>query len=113
MKKIVVYLQKGTGVKKYKVVILKPNGTRKTVQFGAKGYSDYTKHKDKDRMKKYEARHKARENWGKSGLLTAGFWAKWILWNKPTLQASISSTASKFGIVIKKGKIPTQVSVIE
>jgi len=106
MDKTTVYLQEGTGLKKLKVVIIKPNGTKKTVQFGAKGYSDFTKHKDVERKKRYESRHKGRENWEKSGISTAGFWSKWILWNKPSLAASITATSRKFGIIIKKGSPP-------
>jgi len=106
MKKIIAYLQNGTGTKKYKVTVIKPNGTKKTIQFGAKGYSDFTKHKDSDRKKRYENRHRSRENWTKSGITTAGFWAKWILWNKPSLENSISSTSKKFNITIKRGKPP-------
>ena len=90
------------------VVIMYPDGRKKTVHFGATGYSDYTKHKDKERMFRYSSRHKKRENWGKSGLGTAGFWSKWILWNKPTLAASITDTKKKFGITIKKGAPPSK-----
>ena len=107
MPNTVAYLQPGNGEKKYKVTIIHSNGTKKTVQFGAKGYSDYTKHKDKERMGRYDARHKRKENWTKSGINSAGFWAKWILWNKPSLSASISSTASKFGITIRQGAPPS------
>ena len=74
----------------------------KTVHFGAEGYSDYTKHKDKERMQRYSARHKARENWAKSGIETAGFWSKWILWNKPSLSASIKDVEKRFGIKIRR-----------
>jgi hypothetical protein len=105
------YLEPGTGAKKYKVTILKTDGTKKTVQFGAKGYSDFTKHKDKKRKKNYEARHKSKENWGKSGMATAGFWAKWILWNKPSIVGSISSISKKFGITLKRGA-PTHLNQV-
>jgi len=81
--------------KKYKVLI-----DGKTIHFGGAGYSDYTKHKDSERKRRYIARHKARENWGTSGIKTAGFWSRWILWNKPTLKDSISATESKFRIKI-------------
>lgn len=100
------YLQIGTGNKKYKVTIVSPNGTRKTVQFGAKGYSDFTKHKDPERRDRYDSRHKPRENWAKSGIDTAGFWAKWILWNKPTLKESISDTSNRFGVNIVRSAPP-------
>ena len=34
------------------------NDNKKTIHFGASGYSDYTKHKDDDRKERYLARHK-------------------------------------------------------
>jgi ERCC4-type nuclease len=90
MTKIIVYLQKSDKKdKKYKVTIPSDTGKSKTIYFGAAGYSDYTKHKDEDRMKLYNTRHRTRENWSKSGIKTAGFWSRWILWNKPSLLASI------------------------
>ena len=72
----------------------------KTVNFGAKGYSDYTKHRNKSRMRRYENRHKSRENWKKSGIKSAGFWSKWILWNKPGFRDSIKDTEKRFGVKI-------------
>ena len=68
----------------------------KTIHFGAKKYSDYTHHKDKDRMKRYENRHRSTENWKKSGIDTAGFWSKWILWNKPSIKKSIKNIEKRF-----------------
>lgn len=107
MTKVIAYLRPNDGnVKKYKVTIIKPDGTKKTVNFGQKGYSDYTKHKDEDRMKRYTSRHKSRENWTKSGITTAGFWSKWILWSKPSLKQAITYTENKFNIVIKRGNPP-------
>jgi hypothetical protein len=35
------------------------------------------------------------------GNKTAGFWSKNILWNKPTLKASIRNAEKKFNIKIK------------
>ena len=44
--KIRVKLRRSTDKrKKFDVVIQKPGGRRKLVRFGARGYSDYTKHK--------------------------------------------------------------------
>jgi hypothetical protein len=97
--KNVVILKRSTNKNKKYMVIL-PSG--KKVHFGATGYSDYTKHKDFDRMQRYNSRHRRNENWGKSGMNTAGFWAKWILWNKPTLGGSIRNTEQRFGIKIKR-----------
>ena len=56
--------------------------------------SDYTKHKNPERKKLYENRHKSRENWNDP--LTAGFYAKNILWNKPTITESVKDTNKRF-----------------
>ena len=76
--------------KKYDAII----DGKKTVSFGAKNYSDFTKHKDEERKERYIARHKVNQDW--KDYNTAGFWAKNILWNKPTLQASIKDTDKNF-----------------
>ena len=69
---------------------------KKTVSFGQKGASDYTKHKDKERKEAYISRHKKNEDWGVSGVKTAGFWSRHILWAKPTLKESIDDIHKKF-----------------
>lgn len=96
----VVYLKKSNKpTKKYMVYV---NG--KTVHFGAKGMSDYTIHKDQERKKRYIARHKRMgEKWGKSGIKSAGFWSRWLLWEKPTIGGSKRFIAQKFGISFKSG----------
>jgi hypothetical protein len=93
----IIILKKSTNPDKKLVAII----GNKSVHFGAKKYSDYTLHKDKERMFRYENRHRKRENWTKSGLKTAGFWSKWILWNKPSLLGSIKDTEKRFNIKIK------------
>jgi len=80
----------------------------KTIHFGGAGYSDYTKHKDSDRKSRYINRHKANENWGKSGIDTAGFWSRWLLWGEPTLTDSIKEIERKFNIKIIKKRNPPQ-----
>ena len=76
--------------KKYKAVI----DNRKTVHFGLKNASDFTIHKDAERKQRYINRHRKNEDW--SDPQTAGFYAKNILWNKPTIQASIKDTNQRF-----------------
>ena len=78
--------------KKLKAVI----DGKKTIHFGANGYSDYTKHKDPERKERYIDRHKKREDWGKSGVDSAGWMSRFILWNKPTLQASVNDANKKY-----------------
>jgi hypothetical protein len=84
--------------KKYTAVVQQPDGTRRTVHFGAAGMSDFTKHKDPARKRNYIARHKAREDWTKAGVTTAGFWSRWLLWNKPTIAASKADISKRFGV---------------
>ena len=67
---------------------------KKTIHFGAEGMSDYTKHKDPKRKERYLKRHKANENWNQPQ--TAGALSRWILWNKPTLTASIQDYKKRF-----------------
>lgn len=105
---ITVYLQKSTDSKKKFMVTIISKNKHKTVHFGASGYSDYTIHKDYDRMQRYDARHKTRENWNKTGLYTAGFWSKWLLWSKPSLTKSINYTEAKFNIKIYKKAPPKE-----
>ena len=76
----------------------------KTVGFGQKGASDFTKHKNTDRKEAYIARHKKNENHGISGVKTAGFWAANALWNKPTLKESIDDINKRFKILNIKMK---------
>lgn len=94
------YILKKSNRKDKKYMVLIDN---KKVHFGQKGFTDYTINKKPEKKDLYISRHKKRENWNKSGIETAGFWAKHILWNKPTLRESISDTEKKFNInIIKK-----------
>ena len=68
----------------------------KTVSFGQKGASDFTKHKNTDRKERYIDRHKNNEDWNKSGAEADGFYSRWITWNKPTLKESIDDINKRF-----------------
>ncbi len=76
--------------------------TGKKVDFGSQGYSDFTMHRTKERQILYLNRHESREKWTKSGLDTAGFWSRWILWNLPDFDKSIKDTEKRFDIKIVK-----------
>ena len=68
---------------------------RQSIHFGAKGASDFTIHKDPERKERYLKRHeKMGEDWNDP--LTAGFYSRWILWNRPTLEDSIRDTNRRF-----------------
>ena len=68
----------------------------KTIHFGATGYEDFTTSKDEKRKASYLARHKANEDWTLAGVDTAGFWARWLLWNQPSITASIRDINRRF-----------------
>jgi len=74
----------------------------KTTHFGSTGYDDYTIHKDAKRKSNYISRHKANENWNKSGINTAGFWSRWLLWNLPSIGSSIRNIESRFNVKIQR-----------
>ena len=77
--------------KKYDAVI---DGS-KTVSFGQAGASDFTKHKDKERKQRYINRHKGmNEQWDNPK--TAGFWSRWLTWEKPTLKEAVDNINKKF-----------------
>lgn len=96
----------------------------RTVDFGARGYSDYTKHKTPSRMRSYVLRHGGRiprriiaerdpiriqtlmlsinssdkEDWKISGIDSAGFWSRWYLWSYPDFEGVKKFMSKRFGI---------------
>ena len=80
--------------KRYMVVF--ENGS--TVHFGDDRYQNYTMHKDEGRKRLYIIRHQKNEDW--NDIKTPGFWSRWILWNLPSLSASVRDTEKRFGIKI-------------
>ena len=69
-------------------------GRQKTTHFGSSGYDDYTLNHDPERKKLYIDRHRKNENWNNP--TSAGCLSALILWNKPTLRASIADYKRKF-----------------
>ena len=81
--------------KKWDAVFEYPDGHTKTTSFGARGMSDYTKHKDVTRRARYLKRHKGmHEDWNDP--TTAGALSRWILWNKPSFRASVADYKRRF-----------------
>ena len=100
----------------------------RTVDFGASGYSDYTKHKNPSRMRSYVLRHGGQipkstiaekdpkkiqnrmlgvtlsdtENWKMSGINSAGFWSRWYLWSFPSFREVEKFMSKKFGLVFTR-----------
>jgi len=83
--------------KKWDATFVYPDGHTKTVPFGARGMSDFTKHKDKTRKQRYLKRHAGMgEHWNKPD--TAGALRKWVLWNKPSFRDSVTDFKKRFNL---------------
>ena len=92
-----VTIKKDTTTKKKMVAVFydKDKKKIKTTRFGADGYTDFIKSGgDVERKSRYLKRHSKE----KGGVMTASTLAKDILWNKPTLSASIKSYKNKFNL---------------
>ncbi len=98
-----IKIKKSTNAKKKLMAIFYDNDKKKikTVHFGANGMNDYTIYNRtkglkfaNERKRLYLQRHKGE----KGGMMTASTLSKMILWNKPTLQASINSYMNKYNL---------------
>jgi hypothetical protein len=69
---------------------------KKKVYFGTAGYSDFTIHKDEETKLRYIKRHN-NENWTKSGINSAGFWSRWLLWQEGAKDVHFQQTRSLGG----------------
>jgi len=78
--------------KKYYII----TKSEKKIYFGQANASDFTLHKNEARKQLYINRHKNNENWTKSGIDTAGFWSRWLLWNKPSIKESYEDIKKRF-----------------
>lgn len=91
-----ISIKPSTKSDKKMMAVFENNGRTKTVHFGSKGMDDFTKTRDEEQKKRYLARHRANENWNKPD--SAGALSRWILWNKPTRQASIADFKKRFNL---------------
>ena len=78
--------------KKYFII----TNDNKKIYFGQASASDFTLHKDETRKQRYINRHKKNENWNNKD--TAGFWSRWLLWEKPTIKESYDNIKKKINI---------------
>jgi len=66
------------------MIVLRKQGTIKTVKWGAKGYEHFTSgHLNEERRQRYIQRHKNKENWNDE--TKAGYYAYNHLWRFKTL----------------------------
>ena len=93
-----VVIKKSTDPKKKLTAVFSyPETTRtKTINFGSAGMADYTISKDKEQRRRYQARHRKRENWNKPD--TAGALSRWILWELPTRREAIQAYKKRFNL---------------
>jgi hypothetical protein len=81
--------------KKWDATFEYADGHTKTTSFGARGMSDFTKHKDVTRRQRYLTRHRGmNEDWNDP--TTAGALSRWILWNKPSFKGSLADYKRRF-----------------
>lgn len=100
-----------TGNKKYiaEFEIINKYGEKKkkTTKFGAKGMSDYTIHKDKERRNRYIKRHV--RDLRTNDPTRAGYLSMYILWNKKTFKSSLSDYKSRLNKYNKTGKFDKKI----
>lgn len=100
---------KKSETKKYQACFYDGDKLVKKTDFGAKGMRDYTlinskasrfylpTEEEREAVKKaYLRRHSKNEDW--NDYMSAGALSRWILWNKPTLQSSITDYKNRFGL---------------
>ena len=71
----------------------------KLINFGQAGASDYLQHNDDGRKQRYIKRHEKREKWDDP--MTAGYYSRWVLWNKKTIDESIADINKRFILNVK------------
>ena len=90
-------LEDGTSNKRFKIIFYDREMRKvKTTQFGDKRYDNYTIHKDDKRKELYRKRHH-KDNIDDP--MSAGSLSWWLLWNEPTLEASIKEYERRFGMI--------------
>ena len=101
--------------KKYKATFtIHKNGKKKekTTYFGYPNQkdpkNDYTRHKDKNRRNRYIWRHMKDTRTGDP--TRAGYLSLYVLWNKPSLKASITDYKKRLGKYNRTGKFPLEIS---
>jgi hypothetical protein len=88
--------------KKLMATFERDNGRQITTHFGSSSHMDFTKYSKqnkeiaKQKKEAYIARHRVNENWNDP--TSAGSLSKHILWNKPTIEASIADFKKRFAL---------------
>lgn len=107
MIKVIKFKKLKSGKKKYEITFEK-NGKKYVRKFGSLGMSDYTIHKDKERRERYISRHK--KDLRTKDPMKPGYLSMYILWNKPTIKASLADYKKRLNTFNRTGKFPTQIT---
>jgi len=87
--------------KRYRVVMSK-DGSQHSHDFGKPGATTYKDGASEDKRKNYLKRHSQMgEDWTQSGIHSAGFWSRWLLWEKRTLRAAAKHIQDKFNLKVE------------
>ena len=86
----------GDGTHKWKATFIREDGRKKTTYFGAAGMQDFTLTGDEEQKTRYRDRH--RKDLITNDPTRAGFLSWYLLWNKPTLKASIADFKRQFNL---------------
>jgi len=81
--------------KKYDAIFEDDNGRQKTTSFGFRGMDDYTLTGDVEARERYRSRH--RKDLETNDPTRAGYLSMFILWNLPTIEASVKDFNKRFG----------------
>ena len=103
MIKVIKFKKLKGGKKKYEITFEK-NGKTYVRKFGAQGMSDFTKHKDRKRRESYISRHK--KDLRTNDPMRPGYLSMYILWNKPSVKASLADYKRRLGVYNRTGKFP-------
>lgn len=82
------------------------SGRKKVIHFGQAGAQDFTRHKDRERRNRYIFRHHKDL---KGDPARAGYLSMFVLWNKPSLSASIADYRRRLNVYNNTGKFPTKI----
>lgn len=80
---------------------------QKRVNFGARGYEDFTIHKDPERRDRYIQRHK--KDLQTMDPTRAGYLSMYVLWNKMSFDASVRDYKRRLKTYNEKGYFPTTI----
>jgi len=108
MKPELILMHSPLTTKKYRIIFPPTSSTPHHVDFGDINYNDYiiyNLHFGKSvadiRRENYLARHAEREDW--TDPYSAGFWSRFLLWEKRSLKSAIKNIERMLGVNILVG----------